>query len=289
MYGVDSGHAHPFVGFEQGVPGLIACHVTSETKMTTLHYFSLATAPIQASNAPGRILADATAFFYSHCHSEVQGCVRIFHRIANRASNDDSLAFLMSPTARLWRHCFGPAGNRDNRGRKTSDDRQAERRHGYFPMPGRGRRRGVAEAGSGGGGRPPDALTRCGGARVHHVCDGATVEVREVSGEEPGTLRARIQNFRDRMEPLPALARDCGESGSGDALNGAALDDASRAFGQDFGWVLGELDGAHPDLDATGRRLRGNALARSAWMCRAVPEARDAKLPAPGCPAMTFG
>ncbi len=97
-------------------------------------------------------------------------------------------------------------------------------------------------------------------------------------------LHARIRDFRDRMEPLPALARDSGDAESGDALKGAALADAARAFGRDFGRGPGGLDGAHPDPGAMEPRLRANALSGSAGIYRAVPEARDAELPAPGCP-----
>ncbi len=130
----------------------------------------------------------------------------------------------------------------------------------------------------------PGVLTRCGGTWVRHVCDGGTVEVREVSGAEPEALQVRIRDFRDRMEPLPALARASGDAESGDALKAAALADAARAFGQDFGRVLGELDGARPDLDAMELQLRANALSGSAAAYRAVPGARDAELPAPECP-----
>ena len=130
----------------------------------------------------------------------------------------------------------------------------------------------------------PGVLTQCGGTWVHHVCDGRTVEAREVSGAELEVLQARIRDFRDRMESLLALARDSGDAGSGDALKDAALDDAARAFGQGFDRVLGELDGARPDLDAMELQLRDNALSGSAAAYRAVLEARDAALPAPECP-----
>ena len=130
----------------------------------------------------------------------------------------------------------------------------------------------------------PGVLTRCGGTWVRHVCDGGTVGVREVSGAEPEALQVRIRDFRDRMEPLPALARASGDAESGDALKAAALADAARAFGQDFGRVPGGLDGARPDPGAMELRLRANALSGSAAAYRAVPGARDAELPAPGCP-----
>ena len=42
----------------------------------------------------------------------------------------------------------------------------------------------------------PGVLTRCGGTWVHHVCDGRTVEVREVSGAELEALWERIELFR---------------------------------------------------------------------------------------------
>jgi len=108
----------------------------------------------------------------------------------------------------------------------------------------------------------PGVLTRCGGTWVHHVRGGGTVGVREVSGAEPGALQARIRDFRDRMEPLPALARDSGDAESGDALEGAAP--------------------AGPG--AMEPRLRASAPAGSAAACRVVPGAGDAELPAPGCP-----
>ena len=52
----------------------------------------------------------------------------------------------------------------------------------------------------------PGVLTQCGGTWVHHVCDGAKVEVREVSGAELEVLQARIRDFRtawSRCWPWP--------------------------------------------------------------------------------------
>lgn len=130
----------------------------------------------------------------------------------------------------------------------------------------------------------PGVLTQCGGAWVHHVCDGWAVEVRVVSGTEIETLQARIRDFRDRMEPLLALARESGDEGSGVALKDAALDAAARAFGQDFHRVLGELARCAPrsrrdGASASRERARGIGCGYQAAL-----ESKDADLTVPDCP-----
>ena len=127
----------------------------------------------------------------------------------------------------------------------------------------------------------PGVLTRCGDTWVHHVCDGRTVEVREVSGAELEALRERIALFQ---APFSMARSGSGDGGGRDALKGVALGDAARALGQDFDRVPGELDDARPDLDAMELQLRDSALSGSAAAYRAVLDARDAALPAPECP-----
>ncbi len=127
----------------------------------------------------------------------------------------------------------------------------------------------------------PGVLTECDGAWVHHVCDGKTVEVWDVSGAELEALRERIGLFQ-----VPFSMAGFGP-GDG-APKGLAHDASCEAAARDLDRVAEELMSERPDLDAVELQLRGDALAGSAALYQARLEAVDAALPAPKCPRCVF-
>ena len=127
----------------------------------------------------------------------------------------------------------------------------------------------------------PGVLTECDGAWVHHVCDGETVGVREVSGAELEALRERIGLFQ---APFSMAGSGPGD-GSGDgAPKGTAHDAAGEAVARGLDRVAEELMSGRLDLEAVEMQLREDALAVSAAVLQARLDALDAELPAPECP-----